>query len=271
MDCNKVRELVPLYALGALEPAELIAVEEHLDRCPDCAELARADLTTTMALASLAPPAEPPASLRYRVMAAAGAPMPDQTTPPQPAPMPAPAATGWHRWSGWGLGVTGAVASVSLVLAGMVLALLLDVRSDVGELQASLQASNDELVELMVNQQDSGLATAMPWGIPMTLQSTEEAPRARGMLITSQDRTWGVLYSLGLEPQQDEMAYQVWFITDGLRLSGGVFSVDDTGYGEIYLRFPAELDEITGIGVTEEPMEGSLSPSSAPILTAQLP
>ena len=66
------------------------------------------------------------------------------------------------------------------------------------------------------------------------------------------------------------MAYQVWFVRDGIRLSGGVFSVDDTGYGQIYIRFPANLDEISGIGITEEPMEGSLAPSSEPILTARI-
>lgn len=88
--------------------------------------------------------------------------------------------------------------------------------------------------------------------------------------MTSSDHTWGILYSLGLEPQADEMAYQAWFIRDGIRLSGGVFSVDDRGYGQIYIRFPANLNEFSDIGVTEEPMEASLVPSSEPILTAPI-
>ena len=61
-----------------------------------------------------------------------------------------------------------------------------------------------------------------------------------------------------------------WPIRDGIRFSGGVFSVDDTGYGQIYIRFPAKLDEFSDLGVTEEPMEGSLIPSSEPILTARI-
>jgi hypothetical protein len=66
------------------------------------------------------------------------------------------------------------------------------------------------------------------------------------------------------------MAHQVWFIKGSIRLSGGMFSVDDTGYGQIYIRFPAKLEEFSGIEVTEEPMEGSLAPSSEPILTARI-
>lgn len=80
------------------------------------------------------------------------------------------------------------------------------VRSDLRE----LQASNDELMELVVNQRDFSYVSAMPEVPSMTLQSTEETPRARGMLMTSSDHTWGILYSLGLEPQADEMAYQGW-------------------------------------------------------------
>jgi hypothetical protein len=177
-----------------------------------------------------------------------------------------PVATGWHLWGGWRLGVTGAVASVSLLLAGVLLGLLLDVRSDLRE----LQASNEELTELVVNQRDFSYVAAMPGITPMTLQSTEETPKARGMLMASADHTWGVLYSLGLQPQADEMAHQVWFIKGSIRLSGGMFSVDDTGYGQIYIRFPAKLEEFSGIEVTEEPMEGSLAPSSEPILTARI-
>ncbi len=266
MNCSRVRGLIPYYALGALEAADLMAVEEHLDGCPNCAELAREYITTSVALASLAPPAEPPASLRYRIMAAVGAQVQDQASSALPVSTPVAVATGWYRWGGWGLGVTGTAAGVSLVLAGVLLGLLLSVRSDLRE----LQASNEELMELVVDQRDFNYVAAMPDITPMTLQSTEEAPKARGMLMTSSDHTWGILYSLGLEPQRDEMAHQVWFIRGGIRLSGGVFSVDDTGYGQIYIQFPAKLDEFSGIEVTEEPMEGSLAPSSEPILTARI-
>lgn len=266
MNCNRIKELIPSYALGALETADLMAVEEHLDGCPGCADLTREHLAASVALAALAPPADPPASLRNRIMAAVSEHAPDQAARPLPVSTPVMVATGWHRWGGWGLGVTGAVASMSMLLAGVLLALLLDVRSDLRE----LQASNEELMELVVDQRDFSYVAAMPGVTSMTLQSTEDKPRARGMLMTSSDHTWGILYSLGLEPQTDEMAYQVWFTRDGIRFSGGVFSVDDTGYGQIYIRFPDKLDRFSGIRVTEEPMEGSLAPSSKPILTAQL-
>ena len=46
--------------------------------------------------------------------------------------------------------------------------------------------------------------------------------------------------------------------------------MDDRGYGQKYIRFPANLNEFSDIGVTEEPMEASLVPSSEPILTAPI-
>jgi RNA polymerase sigma-70 factor (ECF subfamily) len=265
-ECNKVSELIPHYALGALEATEMTDVEEHLNGCPDCDGLTREHLAASVALGALAPPVEPPAALRNRIMAAVGAQTLDRAAPVLPASVPTPVATGWRLWGGWRLGVTGVAASVSLLLIGALLGLLLDVRSDLRE----LRSSNEELTALVVSQRDFSYVAAMPGITPMTLQSTEETPRARSMLMASPDHTWGVLYSLGLQPQADEMAYQVWFIRDGIRFSGGVFSVDDTGYGQIYIRFPTDLYDFSGIGITEEPMEGSLAPSSEPILTARI-
>lgn len=46
------------------------------------------------------------------------------------------------------------------------------VRSDLRE----LQASNDELMELVVNQRDFSYVSTMPEVTSMTLQSTEETP-----------------------------------------------------------------------------------------------
>ncbi len=72
-DCEAVRDLAPLYAVGALEPGEAAGIRAHLDACDDPhAEILEA-AATTAALLETVEPAEPPAGLKARLMAAAEA------------------------------------------------------------------------------------------------------------------------------------------------------------------------------------------------------
>jgi anti-sigma-K factor RskA len=72
--CEQLAELYEAYALGALEGAELAAVEEHLARqCPTCAPGVAQARTLVANLSYLAPPAEPPADLRRKLLAAIAA------------------------------------------------------------------------------------------------------------------------------------------------------------------------------------------------------
>jgi len=72
--CEQLAEFYEAYALGALEGAELAAVEEHLARqCPTCAPSVAQARTLVANLSYLAPPAEPPADLRRKLLAAIAA------------------------------------------------------------------------------------------------------------------------------------------------------------------------------------------------------
>jgi anti-sigma factor RsiW len=70
VSCAHVREELGGYTLGALEPAEREAVEEHLARCPDCAaEHARlAALPALLAHAEGLEIPAPPAAVEERVL-----------------------------------------------------------------------------------------------------------------------------------------------------------------------------------------------------------
>ncbi len=77
-----VQELLPAFALGSLEPRERQRVARHLESCPACrSHLAGyEELVATLSLA--APAAEPPRSLRGRVLQKALR----QAPPAQPRP-----------------------------------------------------------------------------------------------------------------------------------------------------------------------------------------
>ncbi|HYO42274.1 MAG TPA: anti-sigma factor [Candidatus Limnocylindrales bacterium] len=73
LDCDAVRDLAPLFVTGALEAADADAVREHLTTCHDAhAELTELGQPVT-ALLETVEPAEPPSSLKGRLLAAAEA------------------------------------------------------------------------------------------------------------------------------------------------------------------------------------------------------
>ena len=72
-----------------------------------------------------------------------------------------------------------------------------------------------------------------PGARPQTLQvvnlaNTEVAPEATGMIIISLDGEHGTLVVDRLPVLSEEQQYQLWLIRDGVRTSGGIFSVEDT-------------------------------------------
>ena len=101
LTCDEVRDLAPLFVTGALDEDEMDAVREHIADCDDqhveIAELGEA----ATALLESAEPAEPPAALKPRLMAAAAADLAEGRHPAStpassepvsvPVPMPSPA------------------------------------------------------------------------------------------------------------------------------------------------------------------------------------
>jgi len=80
MDSEALHELTPAYALDALDAldaAEAEAYEQHLAGCSRCREELASLTATVGALAYAAPPAEPPAELRDRILDAARAERPN--------------------------------------------------------------------------------------------------------------------------------------------------------------------------------------------------
>jgi anti-sigma-K factor RskA len=73
-DCAQLAELYEAYALGALEGAELAAIEEHLARrCRACTAGVERARWVVANLSYAAAPAEPPAALRKRLLGAIAA------------------------------------------------------------------------------------------------------------------------------------------------------------------------------------------------------
>ena len=64
--------------------------------------------------------------------------------------------------------------------------------------------------------------------------------------------------------------YQLWLIRGTERRSGGVFSVDEDGYGNLLLNVPKDFKGFTSIGISVEPSGGSPAPTGARVAGGNL-
>jgi len=232
-----VHDLIPAYALGCLDDSELAHVEAHLAGCAECrAELAEyRQISDQLVLTS--PLAEPALDLRDRLHARIAA--------LQEPPETRPEGSLWERFSAFTRQLAPVWVPVSLVL---ILVL-------------------------------GGLAFALWRGLgagqvtqPVTVAfgGTEHAPGALGVLTVSATGRVGTLVVSGLPQIDPSQQYQLWLIEDDQRTNGGVFSVDQGGFGTLEITAPAPLLGYSGFGITIEPAGGSPGPTGPKVLGAEL-
>lgn len=265
MNCRQAQDLLPAYALGALEPPEGEAVEAHVATCPRCAPMAAEYLRATAVLALAAPSAEPPAELRSRVLqrAAQTPQLPPVAAMPRarrPAVAPLTLLTPRGRLPLWAASVA---AAVSLVVTAALLLAVSDLRKEI----KYLRQDNQQMTEMLRQQRELVYTIAIPGMETTLLRSAGGATKARGMMMVSKDHTWGVVVSQGLEIKKS-MGYQLWLTRDGQRVNGGLLSVDETGYGYLWVKYPEPLHLYSGVSVTLEPAGGSAWPTTEPVLSA---
>jgi anti-sigma-K factor RskA len=229
-------DLLPAYALGALEEEPTILVSEHLARCSACrAEFAGLEgVVDELALA--APDSVPSTGLKQALL---------DHIQPQPVVAPEPRPSWWEALSSlfrrsapaWGL------ASLALIVA--------------------LAAGNLVLWQRV----DRMEAVALPGEMRIiALSGTEIAPDATGTIVISGDGEYGTLVVDNLPPLDAGHQYQLWLIENGERTSGGVFSVSHEGYGAMEITSPEPLSRYAAFGITVEPTGGSPGPTGNKVL-----
>lgn len=276
-----LRELLPGYALGALDHEDARFVEEHIGRYPDC-ERELADLRDSLAmLAFSAPAATPPpgakAALLGRIEAAGtgrDAALRRLADPPEmPAngaeptamrPLPAPRPAGRFGGREWRVALT-AFAAV-LVLGLAIWGILLQIQlSDERQLLARERERNDALatqtaelafISRLLNDPYAGKPVSGPavsdYGLP-----------AAGFIYSDPQSPVAIMLTYWLPPLGPDQRFQVWLYTaDGQRDTGGLFSADSHGNAHVIIRAPYAFAKYQSIGVTIEPASGSAWPTT---------
>ena len=267
MECREAEELYAPYLLGALDSKEKGLMDSHLDTCQACRLNLQEEGEAAVMLALAVPQLEVPERVKQRLLSR----VESELRPGVPAQMSRALADLWAGLVGAFASHTGkAVAGV--LVAGLVLgglwfnARLTDVSDDLTEvaqvnevLNQQLEAAAEREAQVMKTVRDQlevtyeavrmsatpGSSVNMLWGTG--------GSRARGMVVVSPAGVRGLLIVLDLLPPPPDKEYKVWLITNGQRHDAGVFTVDNTGFGQTVIIPVSPFAEFDAIGITMEP------------------
>jgi anti-sigma-K factor RskA len=234
---DHVLELLPAYAVGALESEEAYDVMQHVEGCWIC----RAELGSLQSVSDLlaySVPSEAPRSdLKARLLRRI------QNPPRRVAARSRPAQRPWRErlLPAWGL------ASLLITLALAVYSLSLAQR----------------LAQVEVITSPGGMRA-------VALSASPASPSASGFVIIGVHGRNGALVVDGLPPLEHDREYQLWLVRNGTSTSGGVFSTDEEGYRGLRIEAPGSLLEYSSVEVTIEPKGGSAQPTGEWVLGGSL-
>lgn len=249
--CKELEELYPAYVLDAVEQNARQRIEKHIAVCSSCAQIVAGYRPVADGLALAVPLVEPPADLKYRVLAAA---MPKVAPPPAQSPFS-------NLSSLWASLFRAPARFASAVALALLIAL--GVWNISLQNQLSQQAAFNQQIMSEITRQRSLVSTiAYADTLPKRLQATEAAPQAVGRLYVAPELNALALIVYDMPVLESKQVYQVWLIDPaGDRTSGGTFTVDERGRSWVYIRSPKPIDQFQSIGITLEPAGGSPKPT----------
>lgn len=236
MDESHVIDDIPAYVLGALNAEKLHQVDVHIAGCSECRNEMATYQTVAGNLSYLLPQREVPPGLRSSIL---------QKVSHMENEKPLSIKERVSRWLRplaspfWG--------GISLVLI-----LILAVGNVFFFQQSRLTKETPSDFQII------------------TMAGQKNAPAASGVIVMSGDGNFGTLVVDNLPVLDSTKQYQLWLIKEGKRISGGVFSVMDTGYGVLVVKSPQSLSMYDTFGVTIEPAGGSIGPTGDKVLGGTL-
>jgi len=254
-------ELLPAYAVGALDGDELRELETHLATgCPECGEqlaLWQGDLEE---LAASVPPVAPSTETRGRILRLAGAGRPVRW---------AVHRTPSLRWL-----ALPAAALLALALWGVVRQARLGgeverLRSERTRLERQVAELDRELGLARAESQRMAATLAIlstPGARTIRLAGLDPAPGAVGQTFVEPHNGQAVFWAFHLPAPEPGKTYQLWWIGSQGPVSAGTFDVDAQGRGRVEVARVDRPEDIQAWAVTVEPAGGVPQPTGAMVL-----
>lgn len=242
MTHDELRELVPAYALDALDAAEELEVRSHLEACVACRATFDESQAAAGALAMTVQPVAPPAALRAKVLEAAKA-------TPQVGQVVSHSAPRDHRVWRW---VGAAVAVAAIVVA-----------TGFGVVESRhLRTANREVAAqrtFIAQYVSSPVATP----IPMVAAGSQLHASAE-IYVSASGKSAG-LVATGLNDPGTKV-YQLWLIVDNQPTPLVAFRPDAGGIALVPIS--ADLGSMQGMAVTVEAHGGLKAPQGPKVLAS---
>ncbi len=252
LTCDEVRELAGSFVLGALDANEAAAVRVHLADCDDAHAEIQSLAEVVPVLAEAAPPVEPPADLKARLLAAAAADLETRGAAAPPTPFPSEAERSARRGPGAGTWLLRIAAVLGIaVLGGWNLLLQ-------GQLQQARDYEQQVAAVLDVARQPGALTAVL------TPAGGETGPAGLAAL----DPSGGMRLAMrGLTETTGTEVYEAWAIVEGADPQPlGEFTVGRDGTGSLATSgVPAQPGVV--LALTREPGPDSLQPTT-PVVAA---
>lgn len=291
---EEIEEMLPAYVLGALEPEELLAVDDYIQAHWDLLHrVERMDIATAqMALAAPAVdlPAAPKANLMAMIEADLAeqepslAPAAEELTPSLPPPaferpaqLPAEPASG-RRFVFAGPRLSWAMTAVAAA-AAMILVIFYGINTQgrINELENTVaqrdQAITDMAERVLILEQEiqgeqDQLALFTDASRIVTLAGTESAPGAAGTFFQKGDE--GILVMAGLDPLPTDQTYQLWLIpADGAPVPSGFLEVAAGASAQQTVAISDAAQSYAAVGISIEPTGGSPAPTGPIVALGQ--
>jgi anti-sigma-K factor RskA len=244
-------EDLALYALGALQGNDLVALEKHLELCASCRhELDQLHGDMALMALSAAGPA-PPQRSKQRLMAAV-----KQETRITPA---REAKRSWWGALGW---VAAAVMAVGVVWfwqqSDSLQQLATGLKNDLTRQREELRKTRLALDTLTSEKSQSVTILPVGW---------KGVPPPQGKAIYSRERSSLVFIASNMPALPPQKAYELWLIPkQGAPIPAGVFKPDARGSATVVNPPLPPQAEIKAFAITVEPESGSSAPTSAPTM-----
>lgn len=281
--------LAALYAMGALSEDERTTFEMHLEVCVECVGHVKSLLPVSHGLVHAAPPVDPPAALRARVLGqVAGAAPPPRESPAEArapidtpftaldepdvptvyvgSPRRGPGSLFWLAAAAL-IGAAGAggwyVSELTRQIEGLRAAIdaatTLTERADL-ELEAARSAAAEREAVLAI-------ATG-PDVQQLDLAGQPLAPRAAARVLWN-DADDMVLLATGLPALPAGDVYQLWFVLPDAPVSAALVEPDPGGDATVILQVPDAVLLPATMAITIEPAGGVAAPTGDVYLLGQ--
>lgn len=255
MDCERVKELLDAYALGAAEPEEAAALEEHMADCVRCWPSLNEAHRAACALALSTTLQRAPDSLRRRILAEV-----ERLQYPAGPKLLERLPKLWPA----GIGLLAATAAAALALALFLQTEVSDLRGENDRLAAEIESADAQLTQ----QQEVMALLAAPDTQLIKLEPTDPTSSAAAVYYWSGSAKMGAILCHSLPPLQEGQIYQIWFLTEDDSYPAGRFEARH-GMGHTSMYVEDIPEHPVAIGVSIEQTEDAEDPGEM-LLLAEL-